>query len=306
MRAKPNGTRRSGTAFACAVLFGLPAVAVSQQDTTRTDSTRYVLEPLTIAVERERAAPPPVSAVTVDPEDVRRSQAGNPYLMLRQVSGVEVHDQGQGPGFASNVVMRGFTSDHSSDVLLVIDGVPVNLPVHGHVEGYADWNVLMPGSVSSMRVIHGGASPLYGDFALGGVVEVFTRADAEGMEGSLGVNSFGDLDGEASLGARGEDGGFFIAGQYDNQSGWRQNSDYWLGNGLLRGWHRLGSGRLEGGVSLYGTEWSSPGFVSVPRFNIPELDTAADSTDGGDSQRGVAHVRYARPVGDRGHLQAVG
>lgn len=271
--------------------------------TVARDTSAFVLEPLVVGVARERAAPPPVIAVTVDPNEVRRSQAADPYRMLRQTTGVEVHDQGQGPGFASNVTIRGFTSDHSSDVLLVIDGVPVNLPAHGHIEGYADWNVLMTRSVSSMRVIHGGASPLYGDFALGGVVEVFTRADAEGLEGSLGMTSFGDVRADFAGGQRGDRSGLFVGGAYQRHDGWRDNSDYSLMNGIARGWRSVGRGRLEGGVSVYSTEWNSPGFVSIPRYNEPELGGAVDPTDGGDSRRVVANARYSAPVGDRTTLQ---
>ena len=268
------------------------------------DSTAFVLEPLLVGVARERAMPPPVISETVDPVVVQQSQEANPYRILRQATGVEVHDQGQGPGFASNVTIRGFTSDHSSDVLLVIDGVPVNLPAHGHIEGYADWNVLMARSVSSMRVIHGGASPLYGDFALGGVVEVFTRADAEGLEGAVGGTSFGDVRADLAGGRRGERGGTFLAGAFQRNEGWRDNSDYWLTNGIARGWRAVGEeGRLEGGVSVYATEWNSPGFVSIPRFNEPELTGAVDPSDGGDSRRVVANGRYSTPVGSGIYLQ---
>ncbi|MGI9628434.1 MAG: TonB-dependent receptor, partial [Longimicrobiales bacterium] len=281
-----------------------PLSGQAPPDSVPADTTVYILEPLAVDVERERAAPPPVIAITVDADIVRQSQESDPYRVLRQTTGVEVHDQGQGPGFASNVIMRGFTSDHSSDVLLVIDGVPVNLPAHGHIEGYADWNVLMTRSVSSMRVIHGGASPLYGDFALGGVVEVFTRADAEGLEGSFGGTTFGDFKGDLVGGRRSEDGGFFLGSSFQKNRGWRDNSDYWLANGLARGWAKVGEGRLEGGVSLYGTGWDSPGFVSVPRFNQPALEGAVDPSDGGDSKRFVAHGRYSVPLGDASYLQA--
>ena len=283
-----------------------PAAAQPPPDSTEAgDTTVYLLEPLAVNVERERAAPPPVIAVTVDTDVIRQSQESDPYRVLRQATGVEVHDQGQGPGFASNVIMRGFTSDHSSDVLLVIDGVPVNLPAHGHIEGYADWNVLMTRGVSSMRVIHGGASPLYGDFALGGVVEVFTRADADGIEGTLGGTTFGDFRADLAGGRRNADHGFFLGGAAQRNQGWRDNSNYWLANGLARGWKTVGSGRLEGGVSLYGTGWDSPGFISIPRFNQPELEGAVDRTDGGDSKRIVANGRYSVPVGESAYLQAM-
>ena len=86
----------------------------------------------------------------VSAEQIQRSPATDPFDLVRRASGIEVHQQGQGPGFASDAVIRGFTSDHSSDVLLVLDGVPINLPIHGHVEGYADWSVLSPAAVTGI------------------------------------------------------------------------------------------------------------------------------------------------------------
>lgn len=290
-----------------AVLTLGPADLVAQTppDSTRADTVPLLLAPLAIAVERERAAPPPIGALTIDPAALRRAQAPDAYRLLRQVAGLEVHDQGQGPGYASNVSMRGFTSDHSSDVLLVIDGVPVNLPAHGHVEGYADWNVLMPSSVSSLRVLHGNASPLYGDFALAGAVEVFTRADAESTEASLGGTSFGDVQGSFTTGRRADDHGLFMGLEGRRDEGWRDGSGFWLGNALARGWAGLGGGRLEGGVSLYQTEWDSPGFVSIPDFNDVRFDPF-DASDGGRSRRAMAHARFSRPVAGSAFMQAVG
>jgi len=300
-------TRSLPSVLMTLLLAATPLVAWAQEprDTLEPDSTAFLLDPIEVAVERERSAPPPVGALTVDPARLRAAQSADAYQLVRDVAGVEVHDQGQGPGYASNVVMRGFASDHSSDVLLVIDGVPVNLPAHGHVEGYADWNVLMAPAVSSLRVLHGNASPLYGDFALAGAVEVFTRADAEGSTAAVGGTSFGDVRGSLTTGRRGEAGGFFVAGEGRRDEGWRSGSDYWLANGLLRGWRSVGGGRLEGGVSLYGTEWSSPGFVSVPGFNEERFQDPTDDSDGGRSRRAVVHGRFARALSGGRSLQAV-
>jgi outer membrane cobalamin receptor len=294
-------------ALLAAALATAPADAAAQEprDTLPPDSVAYILEPIQVAVERERSAPPPVGALTVDPARLRAAQSPDAYHLVRDVAGVEIHDQGQGPGYASNVVMRGFTSDHSSDVLLVIDGVPVNLPAHGHVEGFADWNVLMAPAVSSLRVLHGNASPLYGDFALAGAVEVFTRADADGMEAMLGGTSFGDVRGSLLTGRRGEDGGFLVGAQGRRDQGWRAGGDHWLANGLLRGWRSVAGGRLEGGLALYGTEWSSPGFLSVPRFNEERFQEPMDESDGGRSRRAVLHGRFARAFSGGRSFQAV-
>ncbi len=288
-----------GPSAAAALLLALLPAMLPAQDTPADSAKSERLPTLTVSSSRPRTVPPPVTTIEVPAIKLRTEQASNPYDLMRAVTGIEVHEQGQGPGFASDVVLRGFSSDHSSDVLLVIDGVPINLPVHGHVEGYADWSILSPASVQSFRVITGTGSPLYGDFALGGVVEVFTTPDATGLIGGLSGSSDGDAGGWFRTGHRGENGGSALAFNGNRNQGWRDNSQYWLGNALLRGWHRLGpASRIEGGLAVYGSTWHSPGFISVDAYNAGDLTQAIDPTDGGDAQRLIGHVRVtAHPAG---------
>jgi outer membrane receptor protein involved in Fe transport len=293
---------RAGRVLAV-LAFGAGTAQAQSRDSTAAhpDSGRVAqLQTITVTAERPRAAAPPVTTLTVPPAVLRRTFASDAYDLLRRTSGIEVHEQGQGPGYASDAVIRGFSSDHSSDVLLVVDGVPINLPVHGHVEGYSDWSILSPAAVSSLRVITGPASPLYGDFAMAGVVEVFTASDAAGTSGSLSGSSYGDAGGWLRTGRRSDTGGFLLAGDGRRQQGWRDNSAYWLGNGTLHGWHRAGSGRLEGGLAVYGSSWDSPGFVSVADYNAGALSQAMDPTDGGSGWRGIAHGRFTTVAGQTG------
>jgi outer membrane receptor protein involved in Fe transport len=293
-------TRSFGVWLIGALVFlASPARAQTDSSQAGLDTTNVrQLQAITVTAERPRAAAPPVTTIDVPAAELRRTLAADPYDLLRRTSGIEVHEQGQGPGFASDAVIRGFSSDHSSDVLLVMDGVPINLPVHGHVEGYSDWSILSPAAVSSLRVITGPASPLYGDFSLAGVVEVFTAADATGTSGSVSGSSHGDAGGWLRGGSRTEHSGFMAAAEGQRQQGWRDNSAYWLGNGLLRGWRQLGSGRLEGGLALYGSNWNSPG--SVSRYNQDALTAAMDPTDGGSAYRGIAHGRFTTVAGETG------
>jgi outer membrane receptor protein involved in Fe transport len=293
---------RAGRVLAALAFVAGPAQAQAKDTTTAHSDTGHVaqLQTITVTAERPRAAAPPVTTLTVPPAVLRRTFASDAYDLLRRTSGIEVHEQGQGPGYASDAVIRGFSSDHSSDVLLVIDGVPINLPVHGHVEGYSDWSILSPAAVSSFRVITGPASPLYGDFAMAGVVEVFTAADAAGTTGSVSGSSYGDAGGWIRTGQRSDQGGFLVTGDGRRQQGWRDNSASWLGNGTLRGWRPAGSGRLEGGLTIYGSDWDSPGFVSVADYNAGALTQATDPTDGGSAWRGIAHGRFTTVAGQTG------
>src|SRR6202795_2267991 len=147
----------------------------SRPDTTTssaTDSTsvRRLRTVTVTAAPAERAAP--FRSTRIDATTIRETPAHDGYDLLRQSAGLEVHEQGQGPGFASNASLRGFSSDHSTDLALWIDGVPINEPVNGHAEGYNDWSLLMPQAVSSMEVLHGPTSALFGNFALAGIVNV--------------------------------------------------------------------------------------------------------------------------------------
>jgi hypothetical protein len=185
----------------------------------------------------------------------------------------------------------------------VIDGVPINLPLHGHVEGYSDWSILSPAGISALRVINGPASPLYGDFAFGGVVEAYTSSDATGRSGSVEASSYGDIRGWMKGGTRKESGGGLVALDGQRVQGWRDNSDYWLGNLALRGWQKAGTGRLEGGLLAYGSTWNSPGFVSVDRYNSGDLEAANDPTDGGSAGRLILSGRYAVPLSESTSLE---
>jgi outer membrane receptor for Fe3+-dicitrate len=278
--------------FAVFFLVGSIRPLVAQQADT---AHAHKLPGLTVESARARAVAPPVATREVDSLTLKRTQAGDSWDLIRRTAGIEVHQQGQGPGFASDAVIRGFTSDHSSDVLLVIDGVPVNLPLHGHVEGYSDWNVLLPAAAVELRVIHGPASPLYGDFSFGGVVEVTTPWGRTGPpSAAIRATSFGDLEGWTLAGRSSESGGWMAGGRLERHDGWRPNSAYGLGNAILRGRTRAGAGTLEGGLLLYGSSWDSPGFLSIDDFNAGRLRVAGDSSDGGSAARVIGQGRYTR------------
>ena len=150
--------------------------------------------------------------------------------LLRQTAGVEVHLQGQGPGFASDASLRGFSSDHSTDLALWVDGVPINEPVNGHAEGYNDWSVLFPGGIQDIDVIHGPTSALFGNFALAGVVNVRTLERMRGTEVTASGGSFGRAEAMVLTGFdRGREGGGVLGAHFQREDGFRPNSRYDFG-----------------------------------------------------------------------------
>src|SRR5467141_2532616 len=184
------------------VMFGIANHSIAAQIPVRPDSTQSPvpdsararrLGTVTVTAARaERSAP--LASTRVDATTIRQTPARDGYDLLRQTAGLEVHEQGQGPGFASDASLRGFSSDHSTDLALWVDGVPINEAMNGHAEGYNDWSVLFPGGIQDIDVLHGPTSALFGNFALAGIVNVRTVERMRGTDVTASGGSFGRLD----------------------------------------------------------------------------------------------------------------
>lgn len=267
-------------------------------DTARTDTTRAAagphptqLRPVTIvATPAERRAP--LGATHVDAATIAVTPAQTPYDLLRQTAGVAVHEQGQGPGFASDASLRGFSSDHSTDLALWVDGVPVNEPVNGHAEGYNDWSVLFPGGIQDIDVIRGPTSALFGNFALSGIVNVRTLERMTGTEATVTGGAFGRGEGMLLTGFdHGAAGGGVLGVRFAREDGFRPNAGYNLGQGHARIVHDLAPGvRIDGGVELYSSGWSSPGYLSSDEFADGQYGIVSNATDGGFKRRAQERV----------------
>ncbi|NUO65381.1 MAG: TonB-dependent receptor [Gemmatimonadaceae bacterium] len=265
---------------------------------TRADSVARLAAVTVVATPVDRAAPG--AATHVDAATIRLVPARSPYELLRQAAGVEVHEQGQGPGFASDASLRGFSSDHSTDLALWVDGVPINEPVNGHAEGYNDWAVLFPGGVQDIDVLRGPTSALFGNFSLAGTVNVRTLERLRGTELTLSGGSYGRAELMALTGIdHGADGGGVLGFRYQRENGFRPNAGYDVAQGHGRLVRDLRPGvTLDGGVELYGGNWNSPGFLSEDEFAQHAYDIVSNPTDGGYKRRAQERVSLRVLTGD--------
>lgn len=93
--------------------------------------------------------------------------------MLRLVPGLFIA-QHAGGGKAEQVFVRGFDCDHGTDIAGFMDGIPVNMPSHGHGQGYMDFHFIIPELVKNMEVYKGPYFAKFGDFATGAAVQFNT------------------------------------------------------------------------------------------------------------------------------------
>jgi hypothetical protein len=91
--------------------------------------------------------------------------------IFEAVPGVVI-SQHSGEGKANQYYVRGFNIDHGTDLATFVAGVPVNMPTHGHGQGYSDNNFLIPELVSGVQYHKGTYSAEEGDFSAAGSINV--------------------------------------------------------------------------------------------------------------------------------------
>jgi len=205
---------RLGHSFAVASLVtALPlAHALPQEDQITSGSVTYgvsakntvpqMLDKVEISASR---VPTTLGETTESVSVITRAQIDRMDVssgvdLFRQVPGLQI-DQLGGPGGLSSVYIRGSDPNH---VLVLIDGVRVNDPTNSRGGGF-DMSSINPGTIERIEVLRGAASSVYGAEAMGGVINIITRAaSGTGMHGiaSAGMGGIGyrSLNARVSIG----------------------------------------------------------------------------------------------------------
>lgn len=94
--------------------------------------------------------------------------------------------------------IRGFGTTTNVNTLVMLDGVPMNDPYFRVV----DWNQIAKGQMQSIEVIRGGgATSLWGNMAMGGIVNIVSKAPEAGhMDVDVSAGSYRTLSATASAG----------------------------------------------------------------------------------------------------------
>jgi iron complex outermembrane receptor protein len=129
----------------------------------------------------------PAAATIIDQEQIEDSGARNVAELLRTVTGVHVSD-GVGGGGNARIDMRGFGSTANSNVAIMINGRKIN-PATDSASLYL--NSIDLSNVTQIEIIEGSAGTLYGNQAVGGVINIITRRpDTRSRRARAGVGSY--------------------------------------------------------------------------------------------------------------------
>jgi hypothetical protein len=210
-----------------------------------------------------------------------------PGELLETVPGVII-TQHSGSGKANQYFLRGFNLDHGTDFRTTVDDIPVNMPSHGHGQGYSDLNFLIPELVDTVRYKKGPYYADEGDFSAAGAAEfsyvnTLLKGIASVTPGEYGYGRL--LVADSKKYAGGDLLGAIEVGRNDGP--WVHPDDYKKLNGILR-WNRGDAGNgLTVTAMGYDGKWNSTD--QIPERAVTEglisRFGAIDPTDGGRSYR---------------------
>jgi vitamin B12 transporter len=158
-----------GAGVIALVMAGARVQAADEQATAADGDSRseVVVTATRTSTDSDRLAVP---VIVITRAEIERSLAGDVAGLLAGHSGIEIARTG-GPGQPASIFLSGTDSDHTT---VLVDGVRVNPGTFG---GAALQNI-QPESIERIEIIKGARSSLYGTDAIGGVVNIITRAGA--------------------------------------------------------------------------------------------------------------------------------
>lgn len=203
------------TATALAVASVFPFSVFAQESST-------LLDPIIVTATRFPESRTDVigHVVVITKEEIAASGALAMPDLLRQVTGVQVRSLYGGLATDTAIDMRGFGEGASQRVLVLLNGRRLN-PLDS---ASVDWGQIPLERIERIEVQHGSGAILYGDNAVGGVINIVTTSNAAGGSVRAGYGSFDTRELSANYSGRSGALSFALSADHRVSNGWRDNN----------------------------------------------------------------------------------
>ena len=173
------------------------ALAEETQGSGPTDEPQADITVSVTAARTEKADIEVPSAVTVITEEQLENRTIPEAISI--FAGIDFRSF-NGSSSSSQPSSRGFTENGQGRVLILYDGVRLNNP---DMSAF-NWLTIPGGKIERIEVVKGGASSLYGDFAVASVINIISEKGENGfsLDSSLkgGISNFSEKSIDASIG----------------------------------------------------------------------------------------------------------
>lgn len=237
----------------------------------------------------------PASVTVISEEDIEASGAKKIDDVIRLIPGIDVRRSLGVVTMSPTVSMRGM-GDQPGRTLVMIDGIPASKADTGNFL----WNRINLEDVERIEVVRGAASALYGSHAMGGVINIITKAPSKRPETTVRSEA-GSLDtqrGQFLTRGTASSLGYVLSGSWLDSAGYdpipansEERTEYTIPRYAEENMVRLslapeaGDGRLLLNLSRFADERGEGERIQDPRgmfrsFDTQQLDLAYDRTLG--------------------------
>jgi iron complex outermembrane receptor protein len=277
--------------FILCMLFVVSAPGAAFAEASPPETGRpVILDEVVVTATRDRQeirkVPANVSVITE--EEIRTSGATTVVELLGKLEGIQVRGYSGNPA-ESIVDMRGFGGENPyGKTLILLDGRRLNRP---DMRGI-NWMQVPINTVERIEVVRGASSVLYGDAAIGGVINILTKKgegapkfDASILAGSDGLHN-------ERIGVRGAAGkwSYALTGENNFSFGYRDRSKFSSqGGGVDFGYNATDDLSVSLGASFNKTDFQLPGALTKAQMeqNRRQFQPGAPDDDASDKYGNV-------------------
>jgi len=271
-----------------------------------------VMEEVVVTATRDteevRKIPANVSVITA--KDIEKSGATNVVEVLEKLESIQFRDY-SGNSSQSVIDLRGFGGDNPfGKTLIMLDGRKMNRPDMSSI----NWLQIPLNNIERIEVVRGASSVLYGDAAIGGVINIITKKgegktkfNASVMAGSYGLHN-------ERVGVTGSEDKWTYAlnGENNFNSGYRERSQLSSqGGGLNVGYDASELFNISLGLSFNKTDYQMPGYLTKVQMEqdrrqyqkaTPALFSVATPDDDGSDKYTNVNLGIKSILGSMGEI----
>ncbi|MGX9460367.1 TonB-dependent receptor [Shewanella sp. A14] len=258
------GTKPTTIALLLSAIFCATSVnAIAAPTSIQSSASDITMDETIVVIGRTQANPLNIAANVnvIDAADIQMSGATNLTDLLRGQSGIQVSDNNSGSVFS----MRGFSASQAvNNTLILVDGRKLN-----NIDISAPRVESIPiNLIERVEILSGSAGVLYGDQAVGGVINVITKAPTEtsgGLQVSGGSFDTYEVKGDVS-GAINDAWRYFLAASYNESDNYRDNNDNETSSILGRLQYQTDTEDFFVEVNYFDNDLQAPGSLSLAQY----------------------------------------
>jgi len=283
------------------IIIFIPLVfaGISQGETDKKEEGKSVTLPEVVVTATRTASeiervPANVSVITT--EQIEQSGATTVVDVLNKIESIQFRDY-SGNSSQSVIDMRGFGGDNPyGKTLIMLDGRKMNRPDMSSI----NWLQIPLNNVERIEVVRGANSVLYGDAAIGGVINIITKK-GEGkpkFNASIIAGSYGLHDERAGISGSTDKWTYMLTGENIYNSGYRERSKLSSqGGGVDVGYDASDFFNVSLGLSFNKADYQMPGALTKAQMEqdrrqyqpatLANWANAAPDDDGSDEYTNV-------------------